>query len=502
MHEVEPERADGGLGPQEEGVGNATSFEASCEAAWPSVGSTSTCSTRSCETSAGDGAAAGDTAPRQPPPALSARAAPGAAADRATRGGAGDPDAAEAVPRTPSGDCSPLASISHDRRAGALLPAGGCPLPTVVATQEGLAPVIEEAPRAPAAPAKELQEAAGAAAAPLRAGLRLEREPDIVGKEDAASQTPKHIKMMSEAVFSRAYKLGSVVAHSAHPGMSLFFARRLSDQLGVVVKVREKQASFGKSKEKETKWRSAMTALLNIPKSEAVCELGEVIETSRNYYVVMDRIEGQDLFETATKDYVGHAEAREIVRQVLVGLQVLHGAGLMHKDLKMENVMVSRGAAGGRGPTSVRARLIDFDTVESWQPDAPRALEVLGTDGYIAPEAYLCDFSPAVDIYCVGVIAYKLLTRRWPSPREFFDDEPGQNWAGSPAMQRIHQRLKDAEVNFRRQPLDTCPQAAGLCRGLLAFDPEERPSAEEALRHPWFSLPEGALPEGRRVPRK
>ncbi|CAK0899893.1 unnamed protein product [Prorocentrum cordatum] len=165
-------------------------------------------------------------------------------------------------------------------------------------------------------------------------------------------------------------------------------------------------------------------------------------------------------------------------------------------------LQVSRREPGGGGPTAVRAKLIDFDTVESWQPGAPRASEVLGTDGYIAPEAYLGEYSPAVDIYCAGVIMYKLLTRRWPSPSDFFDDEPGQNWVGSPAMLRIHERLKVAQVNFRRQPLNATPEAAALCSRLLAFDPAARPSAEEALRHPWFSLPEEALQQGRPAARR
>merc|ERR1719476_702942 len=87
-------------------------------------------------------------------------------------------------------------------------------------------------------------------------------------------------------------------------------------------------------------------------------------------------------------------------------------------------------------------KLIDFDTVQDWEPSSPKAREVLGTDGYIAPEAYSGEYSPASDVYCIGVIMYKLLTRRFPSNSEIFDDKPGENWVGSPAMKRIRERLR------------------------------------------------------------
>merc|ERR1719230_1201336 len=112
----------------------------------------------------------------------------------------------------------------------------------------------------------------------------------------------------------------------------------------------------------------------------------------------MERIQGQDLFEIMAKEPIHASEAREILRQILEALQVMHGMGRIHKDLKLENVVVnldqlspvrrrycSKGfvfkqrqistcsstttstMALDLSPTSIgSAKIIDFDTVSDW----------------------------------------------------------------------------------------------------------------------------------------
>jgi serine/threonine protein kinase len=330
------------------------------------------------------------------------------------------------------------------------------------------------------------------------------------GKNHDSQSTIKTIRSIEEAEFAKKYQLGEQVMESCHAGMSIRFAERLSDNLKVVIKVRVKAVSFKKNKgSEELEWRGTMEMQLNMPKSEVICELMEVIETEKNYYVVMEKVEGKDLFETMSQESILHGDAREIVKQILVALQSMHEAGRIHKDLKLENVMVdmdqsvSRRSTSRKGTaTSVRspispvsAKLIDFDTVENWEPNSPKAKDVLGTDGYIAPEAYLGAYSPASDMYCVGVITYKLLTKRFPSRREMFDDKPGENYVGSPAMGRIHERLKATPMDFTRSPFDACPAASDFVAALLSFDPDKRLTAGQALAHDWFSIPDDKLPE-------
>mmetsp|Transcript_26754 Transcript_26754/g.49135 ORF Transcript_26754/g.49135 Transcript_26754/m.49135 type:complete len:344 (-) Transcript_26754:116-1147(-) len=319
-------------------------------------------------------------------------------------------------------------------------------------------------------------------------GLKVETKP-------GGSTGKKAIQKMTFAEVQKLYKLKGQVMESTNAGMEVIFADRASDGLEVVIKTREKATSFrGSTQERE--WRATTECQMNMPMIENLCEYMEVLETDTHYYIVMEKVRGRDLFEQMAAEYIPQADAREIIKQILQALKAMHKEGRIHKDLKLENVVVDMDSPKKRdmmkkdadAPCSpVEAKLIDFDTVVDWEPQSPKAKDVLGTDGYIAPEAYGGDYSPASDVYCVGVIMYKLLTRKFPSRPEIFDDAPGENWVGSPAMKRIQEKLKNEKIDFTRKPFDVCTLAADLCEKMLKYNPQERPSAEDALNHEWFT---------------
>jgi len=294
------------------------------------------------------------------------------------------------------------------------------------------------------------------------------------------------IKMCNGFTFSDFYEIGDHVMPSSNAGMAVLFATRISDGLEVVVKTREKSKSFKSYKGEEKEWRKSMQILLNVPVSENIAQLYDVYEDFTYYYIVMEKVAGLDLYEGACDNStMSIEEIKDILYQLLLGLSYLHAAKCIHKDLKLENIMMEF-TKQGDGPGSPRVKLIDFDTVEECTSTSLRAKRVVGTDQYIAPEGYAGRYSAASDMFSVGVIAYKLISGNFPFDDSIFDDQPGENWVGNPKMAAIRNRLRCFTINWEGEPWTSAPDALDLTRSMLLTNHDDRPSAEEALNHPFF----------------
>jgi len=290
--------------------------------------------------------------------------------------------------------------------------------------------------------------------------------------------------------FKDLYELGKEVMPSTHKYMKVLFANRKADNHECVVKVRFKPDCF-RSREDERSWRRSTEFLLNMPDNTGIASIYEVLEDSKAFYIVMEKVQGMDLFETLEHEgKVSVDNAREILRQLLAAMAHLHSHNAVHKDLKLENVMIespkSTKTPPGASFTPTSVKVIDFDTLEEWTPSSPTSKDVVGTDQYIAQEAYAGKYSPLSDMFAVGVIGYKLLAGRFPFHDEMFDDEAGENWVGSPKMAQIRNRLKHAKVDFSHAIFRENPQACDIVMKMLAYNELHRPTAAAALEHPWF----------------
>ncbi|CAE7208276.1 CPK1 [Symbiodinium sp. KB8] len=222
----------------------------------------------------------------------------------------------------------------------------------------------------------------------------------------------------------------------------------------------------------------------------ATCPLCRASFAKHERKVKCAPVGGLDLFETLEQmRKIPVATTREIMRQLLESLVFLHSHGAVHKDLKLENVMLDAGGEGKPSKSSLPAqavKVIDFDTLESWCPSNASAKDVVGTDQYISQEAYAGKYSPLSDIFACGVILYRLLTGKFPFHDDMFDDEAGENWVGSPKMAQIRRRLKVAKVDFSKEVFQENSEAGDLVMRMLAYQENQRPTASAALEHPWF----------------
>jgi tetratricopeptide (TPR) repeat protein len=126
-------------------------------------------------------------------------------------------------------------------------------------------------------------------------------------------------------------------------------------------------------------------------------------------YLVMERVRGRTLRQLLEEiRSVPEGLAREVARQAALGLAALHAAGVVHRDVKPENLLLAEDR---------RLRIMDFGIAKAAGPDATLTSEgqFLGSVRYAAPEQYEARaVGPAADLYALGVVLYELVVGRPP----------------------------------------------------------------------------------------
>lgn len=177
-------------------------------------------------------------------------------------------------------------------------------------------------------------------------------------------------------------------------------------------------------------------------------------------YVVMELLPGRTLAQRLADGPVPVQAALRICAEVAGGLAAAHAQGLVHRDVKPSNVML----------TPSGAKVMDFGiAAAAGRAEREADGQLLGTPAYLAPERLLADqVLPASDVYALGLLAYRLFANRLP-------------WAAetSTQMLRSHVYVEPAPMpGVRGLPGDV----HRILRRCLAKEPAERPSAAEVAR--------------------
>jgi serine/threonine protein kinase len=223
-----------------------------------------------------------------------------------------------------------------------------------------------------------------------------------------------------------------------------------------------------------------------------VVQLLDFYEEDDAFYLVMENMEGGDVFEQIVqlRTYT-EADARDLVARLLRAVQALHRAGICHRDLKPQNLMlrdpcfdVSSGRHGATAAPCTRIKIGGFGFAR--RVHTPQSLTSrVGTPAYVSPEVLKnVPHDERVDLWSVGVIAYMLLCGYPP----FWDDD----------QSKMFQKIRTGEYSFHeRDWVGISPEALEFIRGLLRVDPSDRWTADAALRSAWMHEPSSRLSSNR-----
>src|SRR5262249_51816797 len=173
-------------------------------------------------------------------------------------------------------------------------------------------------------------------------------------------------------------------------------------------------------------WREARaTAQLTHPHITQVYDYGEASVPGGGVvpYLVMELVAGENLADRLRSGPLPWPEAVRVTAQVADALAAAHRSGIVHRDIKPDNVMLT-----GSG-----AKVLDFGIAALAGGSDTDGGRLVGTPGYAAPERLrLAPAAPAGDVYALGALLYEMLTGHPLVPAQSWQDAAAAHRAGVP----------------------------------------------------------------------
>ncbi|KAG5000910.1 hypothetical protein AAZX31_08G214900 [Glycine max] len=257
------------------------------------------------------------------------------------------------------------------------------------------------------------------------------------------------------------YEMGRVLGQGNFA--KVYHGRNLNTNESVAIKVIKKEKL---KKERLVKQIKREVSVMKLVRHPHIVELKEVMATKGKIFLVMEYVNGGELFAKVNNGKLTEDLARKYFQQLISAVDFCHSRGVTHRDLKPENLLLDQ---------NEDLKVSDFGL--SALPEQRRAdgmlLTPCGTPAYVAPEVLKkkgYDGSKA-DIWSCGVILFALLCGYLPFQ--------GEN------VMRIYRKAFRAEYEF---PEWISTQAKNLISKLLVADPGKRYSIPDIMKDPWFQV--------------
>lgn len=197
-------------------------------------------------------------------------------------------------------------------------------------------------------------------------------------------------------------------------------------------------------------------------------------EDDEHVHMAMDLCEGGDLCEhLQEKGPLPEREAAQVMRVLLCALMFCHGRGVMHRDLKPDNILFPR-----RNSSYGELKLADFGASADFSRRRIFS-EVEGTPWYLAPEVLSGSYDEKVDVWSLGVLLHIMLCGYVP-----FDGDTTPD---------VFQAIKRGRLDLKKDPWPSISaEAKDLLKGMLHRNPYRRLRLAGVLAHPWMQSSAGS----------
>ena len=207
--------------------------------------------------------------------------------------------------------------------------------------------------------------------------------------------------------------------------------------------------------------------ILSILRHPNIVQLYETITSNNNIYIIMEYVEGKDLFQFIySMQRLSEYKSSQLFRQLISCLEYIHKIGIVHRDIKPENILLNK--------NKNKLKLVDFGLSNIYEKNE-LIKTACGSPCYAAPEMisgkhYEGFFS---DLWSCGVVLYCMLVGKLP-----FDDED---------IKILYHNIKIANYEM---PNFLSYYAQDILRRILVSNPKKRIKLNELKRHPFLLMSE------------
>ena len=295
--------------------------------------------------------------------------------------------------------------------------------------------------------------------------------PALMGKEEqprsrrpgSRQYTRRSLNMQrsAETHLKDDYNVGKVLGAGGFCKVNLATHVLTGEQVAIkIVKLSDalKDARFGESHINNLRAEHLAMARFDHPN---IVALYETFATPQMMYISMEYAAGGDLTDyVLSQGHLEEGESAKLTHQLLSALLHVHQNGIVHRDVKPDNVLLDRHR---------NVKLADFGLSAQWGTDIPGGLEGLewgGTPSYLAPEVIRDDpdvmIGPKVDVWGAGLVLYAMLTGELP-----FGAAMDAGHRESTAGHRLHLLLQSIAEDSHTVPGYLSEDVRGLLEELL-----------------------------------